>query len=140
MVTETVPESDVYEERPVRDSGLEENVASAVAYVLGFLTGLVMFAIDDRPTVRFHAAQSIVVSAVFVGVNLLLSVLSTILFATLFTGTFFVVSLVWLVFSLVWGIVALAGLVLWVYLIYTAYTGKRVVLPVVGRIAENIAS
>lgn len=140
MATETIPESDVYDERQVRESGLDENVASAVAYVLGFITGALMFVTDDRPAVRFHAAQSMVLSAAFVGVFLVFSVLNTILFATLFTGSFFVWGALGALFALIWGLVGLAGFVLWVYLLYSAYVGKRVSLPVVGPIAENIAS
>lgn len=138
MVTEAVPERDVYDES-TRESGLEENVAGAVAYVLGFVTGIIMFVVDDRPAVRFHAAQSIVLSGAFVGFNLLMSVLSTILFASLFSGTFFVTGLLWIGFSLIWAVVGFVGLALWIYMIYTAYTGRRVVLPLVGSIAENLA-
>src|SRR5579863_3170271 len=42
-------------------AGLDENIASLLCYVLGWITGLIFFFIDKRPTVRFHAAQSIVV-------------------------------------------------------------------------------
>ena len=42
------------------ESGLTENVAGLLCYVLGWITGLVFFLIDKRPFVRFHAAQSIV--------------------------------------------------------------------------------
>jgi hypothetical protein len=42
-------------------SGLAENVAGLLCYVLGWITGLIFFLTDKRPFVRFHAAQSIVV-------------------------------------------------------------------------------
>lgn len=42
-------------------TGLDENVAGLLCYVLGWVTGLIFFLIDKRPYVRFHAAQSIVV-------------------------------------------------------------------------------
>ncbi len=42
-------------------SGLAENVAASLCYVVGWVTGLIFFLIDKRPNVRFHAAQSIVV-------------------------------------------------------------------------------
>src|SRR5205814_618154 len=41
-------------------SGLSENVAAMLSYVLGWLTGIIFYLIDRRPYVRFHAAQSIV--------------------------------------------------------------------------------
>src|SRR5215831_605147 len=41
-------------------SGLSENAAATLSYVLGWLTGIIFYLIDRRPYVRFHAAQSIV--------------------------------------------------------------------------------
>jgi uncharacterized membrane protein len=54
-------------------SGLSENVAGLLCYVLGWITGLVFFLIDKRPYVRFHAAQSLVV---FGGLHILRIVLA----------------------------------------------------------------
>jgi hypothetical protein len=45
---------------PVAQSGLSENAAALLSYVLGWITGLIFFLIDRRPFVRFHAAQSLV--------------------------------------------------------------------------------
>ena len=56
-------------------SGLPENVAALLSYVLGWVTGLVFLLIDKRPYVRFHAAQSVVV---FLGLHLLRGVLGLI--------------------------------------------------------------
>ena len=42
-------------------SGLSENVAGLLCYLLGWVTGLIFYFTDKRPFVRFHAAQSIVV-------------------------------------------------------------------------------
>lgn len=40
--------------------GLDENVASAACYVLGWLTGIIFFLMEkDNKTVRFHAMQSV---------------------------------------------------------------------------------
>src|ERR1700674_5467201 len=41
-------------------TGLSENVAGLLCYVLGWVTGIIFFLIDKRPFVRFHAAQSMV--------------------------------------------------------------------------------
>ncbi|MGB6496691.1 MAG: hypothetical protein WBF09_06825, partial [Candidatus Acidiferrum sp.] len=40
-------------------SGMDENVAALVSYILGWVTGLIFLLIDKRPFVKFHAAQSI---------------------------------------------------------------------------------
>jgi len=42
-------------------SGLSENGAAVLSYVLGWISGLIFFLIDKRPYVRFHAAQAVVV-------------------------------------------------------------------------------
>ncbi|MGH9710063.1 MAG: zinc ribbon domain-containing protein, partial [Candidatus Acidiferrales bacterium] len=42
------------------ETGLSENVAGLLCYVLGWITGLIFLLIDKRPFVRFHAAQSLV--------------------------------------------------------------------------------
>src|ERR671912_515615 len=44
---------------PAAGSGMAENVASGLSYVLTWLTGLIFFLVDKRPEVRFHAMQSI---------------------------------------------------------------------------------
>ena len=41
-------------------SGLSENAAALLSYALGWITGIIFLLIDTRPSVRFHAAQSIV--------------------------------------------------------------------------------
>jgi uncharacterized membrane protein len=121
------------------DTGLEENVAGALSYFLGIITGVLFFVIDDRPFVRFHAAQSMVLAAALIAVFVAMSVVNTILFATMLGDTFLIGTLLWLGFSLVWLAVGLGGFGLWIYMMYSAYTGKQVVLPVVGGIAQNIA-
>jgi uncharacterized membrane protein len=49
-------------------SGLDETIASALTYVLGFITGIIFFLTEkENKTVRFHAMQSdLVFGAVFV--------------------------------------------------------------------------
>src|SRR5271156_5240440 len=58
---------------PVAGSGLQENVAGLLCYVLGWLTGLIFLLIDKRPFVRFHAAQSIVVFGTLFLIRLVLT-------------------------------------------------------------------
>ena len=54
-------------------SGMAENVAGLLCYVLGWITGLIFYFVDKRPFVRFHAAQSIVV---FGGLHIITFVLA----------------------------------------------------------------
>lgn len=46
--------------------GLEENIAGVLTYLLGFITGIIFLLIEkENKSVRFNAAQSIVVFGVF---------------------------------------------------------------------------
>jgi uncharacterized membrane protein len=111
-------------------SGLQENVAGMLCYVLGWITGLIFLLIDKRPFVRFHAAQSIVV---FGALNLLRIVLVFGLFGGHYYGLFSFWTLISMLLSLV-------TLVAWLVLMILAYQGKRFEVPVAADIAKNIAS
>src|SRR5271168_4848989 len=58
---------------PAGTSGLQENVAGLLCYLLGWLTGIIFLLIDKRPFVRFHAAQSIVVFGALFVIRVILS-------------------------------------------------------------------
>jgi uncharacterized membrane protein len=110
-------------------SGLEENVAGLLCYILGWVTGLIFFLIDKRPFVRFHAAQSIALSigliVVYVVVAFAFGMLSFIHLGILALALYPIVGL--LVF------------VLWIFMMYKAYQHEKFKLPIVGDIAEKMA-
>jgi len=98
--------------------GLDENIASALTYVLGFLTGIVFFLVEkENKTVRFHAMQSIIT---FICLFIVSVVLSFIPFINLLSP-----------------LVGLVGLILWLVLMLKAYQGEKFKLPVIGDIAEG---
>ncbi len=99
-------------------SGLEVNLAAALSYVLGWVTGLIFFVIEkESKYVKFHAMQSIIFSVAW-------TILSMLLVVTV-VGPMFL------------GIV---GLVVWVICIIKAYSGEMFKLPVIGDMAEKIAN
>jgi uncharacterized membrane protein len=110
-------------------SGLQENVAGLLCYVLGWLTGLIFLLIDKRPFVRFHAAQSIVV---FGSLFILRLVLTFGIIGSGFYGFFSLWSLLSMLLSLV-------TLVAWVVLMVMAYQGKHFEVPIAAGIAKSIA-
>ncbi|OPX63756.1 MULTISPECIES: DUF4870 domain-containing protein [unclassified Methanoregula] len=98
--------------------GLGENIESALAYVLWFVTGIFFLLMEDaNRTVRFHAWQSILVSLTLVIAVLVIS---------------FISEAVWLILP-----VRFAGIVLWIVLIVTAYQGKKISIPLIGAMAES---
>lgn len=119
--------------------GLEENVASALCYVLTWLTGIIFFFMEkENKTVRFHAMQSILT---FIPLTILGWILGWV-GAPRWTGygglygygSFSpgIPALVWAS----WAIWAITGL-LWIILVFKAYKGEKFKLPVIGDIAEK---
>jgi uncharacterized membrane protein len=116
--------------------GLSENGAALLSYVLGWLTGLIVFLIDKRPYVRFHAAQSIVVFGA-------LQVIQVVIAATFGLGWGF--GRVGTTLHLGAGLIlldtlSLLSLVLWIVCMVKAYQGVRFKVPVAGEIAEKLAA
>jgi uncharacterized membrane protein len=100
-------------------TGMEENVAGLVTYVLWLVTGILFLVIEKKSRfVRFHAMQSILVSAVLILLNMILG---------------FIPVIGWLVGLLI----APLGFVLWLFLMYQAFKGKWYKLPYLGDIAEK---
>jgi uncharacterized membrane protein len=113
-------------------SGLAENVAGLLCYVLGWITGLIFFLTDKRPFVRFHAAQSIVVFGALMIIRIVIGMMFvTSGLAGVATG-----------FSLgimLSGLVSIVGLVLWILLMIKAYQGERYRLPIAAEFADKLA-
>ena len=110
-------------------SGLTENVAGLLCYLLGWLTGLIFILIDKRPFVRFHAAQSIVV---FGGLTILRIILTFFFLGGYSFGLFWFWSLISL-------LVTLAFFAAWILLMVMAYQGKWFEVPIAAGIAKSIA-
>jgi uncharacterized membrane protein len=102
-------------------TGLEENIAGLLCYVLGWISGLVFFLIEkENKFVRFHALQSIIVFGV-------LSLASFILGWIPIIGGF----IKWIIWVL--------ALILWIVLMVKAYKGEKYKLPWAGNLAEKNA-
>ena len=123
------------------ESGLDENVAGALSYLFGLVTGLIFYLIEqDNPYVRFHAAQSMVVTGIVFAAYIALSIVGMIVSTVLVTSssTFFLGSIVSLVLGLIWLVLALGGFALWVYLMIRAYQGKTPRVPIAAGIADSL--
>ncbi len=118
---------------PAATSGMSENVAATLCYVLGWITGIIFFLIDKRPYVRFHAAQSIVT---FGGLHLIRIVLGMIFGIGFFYGGHFGFGIGWLLIVCI----GLLSFVLWIVCMIKAYQGERFMLPIAGDIAVSLAN
>lgn len=100
-------------------TGLEENVAGLLCYVLGWVSGIIFLLLEkENKFVRFHAIQSIVV---FGALSVIMIILSWIPFIRYFIN--------WLL--------ALLGFILWIVLMVKAYQGNKYKLPWAGDFAEK---
>jgi uncharacterized membrane protein len=112
---------------PKTSMGLDPNIAAALSYLCGWLTGLVFFLAEkDNNFVRFHALQSIITF----GALTVLSIGLTIVGMLPIPGTG--------VLSFVGHIgIMIIGFVAWVILMIKGYQGERFHFPIVGDIAEK---
>jgi uncharacterized membrane protein len=102
-------------------SGLEENVAGLLCYVLGWVSGVIFLILEpENKLIRFHAMQSIIVFGAFNVVWII----------------FFWIPIVGWVIS---GLVGLIVFILWIVLMYKAYQGEKYKLPIAGDQAEKWA-
>ena len=110
--------------------GLEPNVAALLAYLFGWVGGLVFFLTEkENKFVRFAAMQSILLS---VGAMVLYWVLGVVIAALAF-ATYGLGALLGLLMPLL----GVGFLVVWIMLMVKAYNGEEWELPVVGKIARN---
>ena len=100
-------------------TGMEENVAGLLCYLVGWVSGLVFFLIEkDSKFVKFHAMQSIIT---FVALTVIM----------------WIANVIPLIGWLISGLVGLLALVLWIILMIKAYKGEKFKLPVIGDLAEK---
>lgn len=107
---------------------MQDNVASALCYVLGFITGIVFLVMEPyskNRAIRFHAFQSIFLSVALIALEIVLGFILTVL--------------PWSLYFTVWRLFGLAWFALWVFTIYSAYQGKTLLLPIVGPLAQKQA-
>lgn len=129
-------ESNVDSSSADTDSGLDENAAGALCYVLGFVTGLIFYFTEEKNKfVRFHAVQSTIVFGGLFILGIVLGIFTTIM------G--FIPIIGWAIAAIL-GIVSLllplAGIILWILLIYKAYQGEKFALPLIGAYAEQYSA
>ena len=109
---------------PPSASGLTDNVAGALCYTV--VIGIIFLLIEPynrNKLIRFHAFQSIFLCGVLIAVNIVFSAL---------------ISAMWSLYFL-FSLMHLAFLGLWLFLMFKTYSGEKIVLPVIGPLAEKQA-
>lgn len=108
-VAETATETETVAKTELKEN---DNIMAALAYLLGFVSGIIIYLIEkDKPDksrfVMFHAVQ-----AIFLGV-------------------------IWFIIAFVPLIGQLVIFITWVVMMYKAYTGEEYHLPVIGDYAKK---
>ncbi|MGQ4915895.1 MAG: DUF4870 domain-containing protein [Candidatus Asgardarchaeia archaeon] len=107
------------EEKKKTSLGLEENLEGALAYALGFLTGILFFLLEkESKFVKFHAVQS------------------TLTFLAIFVIDMVIGYIPYIGHILGWAF-GIAVFVFWIFCMVKAYQGEYFKVPVIGNIAEN---
>ncbi|MEO7144934.1 MAG: hypothetical protein ABI165_15665 [Bryobacteraceae bacterium] len=115
--------------------GLTSNAAAALSYSLGALTGVLFLVMDPYkrdPFVRFHAFQSLFFNLAWAILWMVWMPITMILTAV----SVGVLGLVFLPLDLA---LLAAGVGLWLFLIYKAYSNRFYVAPVIGKFAARQA-
>lgn len=114
-------------------SGLQENVACALCYILGWITGIIFLVItpyNQNRNIKFHAWQSIFFFGGVTVLSIVLSIISGVILSSLSFG-------LWSIFRMIILIFDLAILAAWLFLMFKAYNNQRFVVPIVGPLAEK---
>ena len=101
-------------------TGLDANLAAALSYLVGFVTGILFLLVEkENRFVRFHAMQSTLLFTGIVLIQLLLKIVPVLGALVVF-------------FILIPG-----SAILWLVLMFKAYQGEEYKLPVVGQLAAD---
>ncbi|MEV4156585.1 DUF4870 domain-containing protein [Nocardia salmonicida] len=113
-----------------QSAGLDKKTSAILSYALGWLTGIVfLFVGKNDPDVKFHAAQSIIFFGAVSVLNIVLSIVGSLLGA------------LGIIFSLAGLVLAVFAVVVWIMAMVRANNsgGARVELPIVGKFTAPYA-
>jgi len=109
-------------------------MAGALCYLFGFITGILFLVLapynQDR-NIRFHAFQSIFLNIAWIALWIVVSIVLIPFRLIPFLGIFISIVL--------HSALGLGGFILWLYMMFKTYNNEKIVLPVVGPMAEKQA-
>jgi len=114
---------------------MASNVAGLLAYVLGFITGIIFLVLEPYNKdkfVRFHAFQSIFFNVAMIVFWIAYTIVSTVLGVVSF-------GILGIAMAILGLLVFLGILVYWVFLMYKAYNNEKYMIPYIGKLAAQQA-
>ena len=119
---------------PVAQSGMADNVASALCYLFSVLTGILFLVLEPynkNKGIRFHAFQAIFLGVACIAIWIALMIVNFLLVMLGSLGAM-LITLLWYVFVIGYWVVA-------IMLMVKAYQNQKWVLPIIGPLAEKQA-
>jgi len=113
-------------------TGMTDNVAGALCYLFGWITGvlfLVLAPYNQNRNIKFHAFQSIFFNLAWIAVWIVLAIVGIALHAIPVLGA--------LMSGVLYFVLLIGGLITWIYLMFKTYNNEKIVLPIIGPIAEK---
>jgi uncharacterized membrane protein len=113
--------------QPLSAPGMGDNVAGALCYLFGFITGIIFLILapyNQSKFVRFHAFQSIFLNVAWIALSIAFTLLGILTHGIGALLSFLLLPLF---------------LIAWLYMMYTAFNNKKVKIPVIGDLAEKQA-
>jgi uncharacterized membrane protein len=122
-------------------TGLDENLAALLSYLFTWVSGLIFFLIEkDSRLVRFHAMQSILLSAAAIVVGIVLWIAWIVVAIVLAMMSEVLASLVSIVMGLVIFVFYIAILIAFILCMVKAYQKQYFKLPILGNFAEKFST
>jgi uncharacterized membrane protein len=122
-------------------TGLDENVASLISYLAGWLSGLIFFLIEkDSRLVRFHAMQAILLNVLVIVLAIVMAIVIAVLVIILGMASDVLASIASIVSMLLWLGFFLVVAIVWIMCLIKAYQGQMYKLPVIGNYAEKFSA
>lgn len=110
-------------------TGLTPNVAAGLSVVLTFISGIIFFVLEKRNAfVRFWAMQAIFFGVAWFIEGIVAKVIGMVL------GHIPLIGWLWVLVSL---LLTIGFVLVWIFMMYKAFTGKTWELPVLGKMARE---
>jgi uncharacterized membrane protein len=122
-------------------TGLDENIAALLSYVLGWIGGLIFFLIEkDSRLVRFHAMQSLLFNVLVGVVAIVVWVVWMVFFIVGSAIGDIVGGLVGIIGTLLWVVFFIGVAVAWIMCLVKAFQSQYWKLPIIGNFAEKFSA
>jgi len=122
-------------------TGLDENIAALLSYVFGWVSGLIFFLMEkDSRLVRFHAMQSILLSAAAIVIGIVFWIVAVVSSLVVSYISGILGGIVWIVMMLAGFLIGLGIVIGAIICLVKAFQGQYFKLPVIGNFAEKFST